>query len=132
MESIQSPQVIYAEWLTAHLPHPLDNVFFVNSGSEAIEGAMKLAKRVTGRHEIIACKNAYHGGTQGALSILGDEKTRQGYLPLIPGIRHIQFNEEEELETITDRTAAVVVEPIQAEAGIIEPKDDYLRKLRER
>jgi acetylornithine/succinyldiaminopimelate/putrescine aminotransferase len=107
-------------------------VFFVNSGSEAIEGAMKLAKRYTGRREIVAFKNAYHGGTQGALSIHGDQQFRQGYLPLLPGIKHIEFNGVSDLEIISEKTAAVIVEPIQAEAGIIEPQDGFLEKLRKR
>lgn len=131
-EFIQSPQVRYAEWLTGHLPGPLDNVYFVNSGSEAVEGAMKLARRYTGRHEIVAFNRAYHGGTQGALSILGDQKFRQGYLPLVPGIRHIDYNNPAHLEWISERTAAVVVETIQAEAGIIEPENGFLQKLRRR
>lgn len=131
-EFVQSPQVVYAEWLAAHLPESLDNVFFVNSGSEAIEGAMKLAKRSTGRREFLAFEKAYHGGTQGAMSILGDAKARSGYLPLLPGIKHIRFNSEEDLEMIHDGLAAVIVEPIQAEAGIIEPDTDYLARVRQR
>ncbi|MBN1131827.1 MAG: aspartate aminotransferase family protein [Bacteroidales bacterium] len=131
-EIIQSPQVRYSEWLAENLPSALDNVFFVNSGSEAMEGAMKLAKRVTGRHEIIAFQNAYHGSTQGALSIFGDPSFRQGFLPLLPGIRHIRFNNVSDLDTISGRTAGVVVEPIQAEAGIIEPEEGFLEKLRKK
>ena len=131
-EYIQSPQVQYADWLTDHLPKGLDQVFFVNSGSEAIEGAMKLAKRVTGRHTIAAFRNAYHGGTQGALSILGDPTYHSGFLPLLPGIRHIRYNREEDLERIDRDTAAVFVEPIQAEAGIIEPENGFLKKLKKR
>ncbi len=96
-EFVQSPQVRYAQWLTQKLPPELDNVFFVNSGSEAIEGAMKLAKRATGLRGFRAFENAYHGGTHGALSILGDEKARSGYLPLLPGIKHLRFNREEDL-----------------------------------
>ncbi|MEA3463120.1 MAG: aminotransferase class III-fold pyridoxal phosphate-dependent enzyme, partial [Bacteroidota bacterium] len=129
-EFVQSPQVAYAEWLVKHLPGSLDNVYFVNSGSEAIEGAMKLAKRITGRGEIFAYKKAYHGSTQGAMSILGDAKARSGYLPLLPGIKHIRFNKEEDLSLIHEGVAAVIVEPIQAEAGIIEPAGDYLAKVR--
>ena len=129
-EFVQSPQVAYAEWLTGRLPGSLDNVYFVNSGSEAIDGAMKLAKRSTGRGDFFACEKAYHGGTHGALSILGDAKARSGYLPLLPGIKHIRFNCEEDLSLIHKGLAAVFVEPIQAEAGIIEPAKDYLAKLR--
>ncbi len=129
-EFVQSPQVEYANFLVEQLPDKLDNVYFVNSGSEAIEGAMKLAKRATGRPEIIAFKNAYHGSTHGALSILGSDIFKSGFLPLLPGISHIEFNCEADLNQITKLTAAVVVEPIQAEAGIIEPQNDFLKKLR--
>ena len=131
-EFVQSPQVQYARWLTKRLPSTLDNVYFVNSGSEAIDGAMKLAKRVTGREGFRAFRNAYHGGTHGAMSILGDEKARSGYLPLLPGIKHLRFNCEKDLGLIDAGVAGVVVEPIQAEAGIIEPGDDFLVKVRER
>ncbi|MBE9517128.1 MAG: aspartate aminotransferase family protein [Bacteroidetes bacterium] len=129
-EFVQSPQVAYAKWLTERLPGSLDNVYFVNSGSEAIDGAMKLAKRSTGRGDFFAFEKAYHGGTHGALSILGDAKARSGYLPLLPGIKHIRFNCEEDLSLIHKGLAAVIVEPIQAEAGIIEPAGDYLTKVR--
>lgn len=131
-EFVQTPQVAYAKWLTEHLPETLDNVFFVNSGSEAIDGAMKLAKRATGKGEFLAYKNAYHGGTQGAMSIMGDAAARSGYLPLLPGIKHIQFNSEEDLDLIHKGLAAVIVEPIQAEAGILEPERDYLIRVREK
>ena len=131
-EFVKSPQVSYASWLVDRLPSALDNVFFVNSGSEAIDGAMKLAKRYTGRGQFVAFKNAYHGGTHGALSILGDEKARSGYLPLLPGIQHIRFNQETDLNLIDENVAAVIVEPIQAEAGIIEPRKDFLTRIRER
>lgn len=129
-EFVQSPQVQYARWIVKHLPGLLDNVYFVNSGSEAIDGAMKLAKRFTGRGEFRAFKNAYHGSTHGAMSILGDETARSGYLPLLPGIKHLRFNVLEDLELIDERVAAVVVEPIQAEAGIIEPAEGFLLQLR--
>ena len=128
-EFVQSPQVKYAEWIAQRLPDPLDVVYYVNSGSEAIEGAMKLAKRVTGRSEIVAFNKAYHGSTHGALSIIGDPRFQMGYLPLLPGITHVEFNDEQSLEKITDSVAAVVAEPVQAEAGIIEPAHDFLRKL---
>ncbi|TFH26556.1 MAG: aspartate aminotransferase family protein [Bacteroidia bacterium] len=131
-EFIQSPQVEYAEWLAGRLPVGLDNVFFVNSGSEAIDGAMKLAKRTTGRGNFIAFEKAYHGSTHGAMSILGDMKARSGYLPLLPGIKHIRFNFEEDLQMINKDLAAVILEPIQAEAGIIEPEGDFLSKVSER
>jgi len=131
-EFVQSPQVEYAEWLADKLPQGLDNVFFVNSGSEAIDGAMKLAKRSTGRGNFVAFHKAYHGGTHGALSILGDSKARSGYLPLLPGIKHIRFNSVEDLELINEEVAAVIIEPIQAEAGIIEPEEAYLTLVRDR
>jgi acetylornithine/succinyldiaminopimelate/putrescine aminotransferase len=131
-EFVQAPQVAYAKWLTERLPGSLDNVYFVNSGSEAIDGAMKLAKRSTGRGDFFAYENAYHGGTHGALSILGDAKARSGYLPLLPGIKHIRFNREEDLSLIHKGVAAVIIEPIQAEAGIIEPAKDYLSQVRRR
>jgi acetylornithine/N-succinyldiaminopimelate aminotransferase len=131
-EFVQSPQVRYAGWITGHLPGSLDNVYFVNSGSEAIDGAMKLAKRYTGRPEFRAFRHAYHGSTQGATSVLGDDVARSGFLPLLPGIKHLRFNNPEDLGLIDNRTAAVLVEPIQAEAGIIEPEGDFLKQLRKR
>ena len=131
-EFVQSPQVQYARWISDHLPPSLDNVYFVNSGSEAVDGAMKLAKRHTGRPEFRAFQNAYHGCTYGATSILGDASGRSGFLPLLPGIKHLRFNCAEDLDLVDGHTAAVIVEPIQAEAGIIEPENDYLKKLRKR
>ncbi len=128
---VESPQVRYAAWLAGRLPVSLDNVYFVNSGSEAIDGAMKLAKRHTGRREFIAFEKAYHGGTHGAMSILGDTGIRSGYLPLLPGVKHIRYNYAEDLRLINGDVAAVVIEPIQAEAGIIEPEGDFLIKVRE-
>ena len=129
---IQSPQVKLAGLMAEHLPEQLNSVFFVNSGSEAIEGALKLAKRITGRTEIISFKNAYHGSTHGALSVLGNEEMKYAYRPLLPDVRFVRFNEKEDLNQITEKTACVIVEPIQAEAGIILPKDDYLKALRMR
>ena len=131
-EFVQSPQVQYATWLAERLPALLDNVYFVNSGSEAIDGAMKLAKRYKGRGEFRAFENAYHGGTHGAMSILGDETVRSGFLPLLPGIKHLRFNCEEDLGLIDESVAGVIVEPIQAEAGIIEPAGEFLKRVRER
>ncbi|MBE0647669.1 MAG: aspartate aminotransferase family protein [Bacteroidales bacterium] len=131
-EFIQSPQVKLAKRLTDLLPPSLDSVYFVNSGSEAIEGAMKLAKRYTGRQEIIAFKDAYHGSTQGALSILGNEMMKSAFRPLIPDIRHLKFNHFDDLDKITEKTACVVAETIQAEAGLILPEANFLQRLRER
>jgi acetylornithine/succinyldiaminopimelate/putrescine aminotransferase len=131
-EFIQSPQVQYAIYLTSLLPAKLNNVYFVNSGSEAIEGAMKLAKRYTGRTEIIAFKNAYHGSSQGALSILGNEVMKQSFRPLLPDIRLLKFNDETDLKNITTNAACVVMELIQSEAGIILPQDNFILKVAKR
>jgi acetylornithine/succinyldiaminopimelate/putrescine aminotransferase len=131
-EFVQPVQVELAELLVDNLADNLNSVYYVNSGSEAIEGAMKLAKRYTGRSEIIAFKNAYHGSTQGALSLLGDESFKRNYRPLLPDVRHLRFNNQNDLQQITKNTAAVVLEPIQSEAGICIPDDDYLKNLRKR
>ncbi len=130
-EYIQSPQVELAHKLAQHLPANLEAVYFVNSGSEAVEGALKLAKRTTGRSEVVAFKNAYHGGTAGALSLLGNEKLKNAFRPLIPDIRFLEFNNAGMLNMISEKTACVVVECIQAEAGIILPEDGFLKTLRE-
>ncbi len=131
-EFVQPVQIELAELLIENLADKLNAVYYVNSGSEAIEGAMKLAKRYTGRSEIIAFKNAYHGSTHGALSLLGDETFKRNYRPLLPDIRQLRFNNQSDLLQITKKTAAVVLEPIQSEAGICIPDDDYLKKLRDR
>lgn len=131
-EFVQSPQVQYARLLTEHLPSTLNSVYFTNSGAEAVEGAMKLAKRATGRTEIIAFQNSYHGSTQGALSIIGDEYWRNAYRPLLPDVQHLAYNSLEELERISERTACVIVETIQAEAGIKAPQNDWLKAVQDR
>lgn len=131
-EFVLSPQVQLAQALVSCLPPQLDNVYLVNSGAEAAEGAMKLAKRYTGRPEIVACRKAYHGSTQGAASLMSPADFTMGYQPLLPGIRHIEFNCETCLERITERTAAVIAEPVQAEWGVRKPWNDYLKKLRRR
>jgi len=128
-EFIQSPQVKLAGAIANTLPQQLDNVFFVNSGSEAIEGAMKLAKRYTGKSRIIACKNAYHGATHGALSLSSEEKFKQAFMPLVPGIDHIGFGEEKDLDVIDSSTAAVIIEPVQGEGGIRLASAEYFQKL---
>lgn len=128
-EVVQAPQVRLAQAMTTTLPPPLDNVYFVNSGSEAVEGAMKLAKRYNGRHEIVSFVNAYHGSTQGALSLIGREEMKRNFRPLLPGIRQLRFGNEEDLEQISEQTSAVIVEPVQAEAGIRIPPSGYLKKL---
>ena len=117
-EVIQSPQVLYAALLTEHLPEPLNSVYFVNSGSEANEAAMKLAKRITGRPGMVCFRNAYHGSTHGALSMMGNETYRSAFRPLLPGVTALRFNNVEDLQYIDEKTACVLVEPIQAEAGI--------------
>jgi acetylornithine/succinyldiaminopimelate/putrescine aminotransferase len=131
-EMIQSPQVKLAEALCNALPVRLNAVYYVNSGSEAIEGAMKLAKRYTGRHEVISFLDAYHGGTHGALSIMGNEVLKGAFRPLIPGTRLLKFNDLDGLALVTERTACVVVESIQAEAGVILPEKGFLEALRKR
>lgn len=131
-EMIQEPQVKLAGLLTQNLPENLNSVYYVNSGSEAIEGALKLAKRYTGRTGIVAFKNAYHGGTHGALSILGNESLKAAFRPLLPDVTHIEFNNIKDLNRITEKTACVVAETIQAEAGIILPEEGFLAALRER
>jgi acetylornithine/N-succinyldiaminopimelate aminotransferase len=129
-EYIQAPQVQLARLLAENLPGRLSCTYFVNSGSEAIEGAMKMSKRYTGRPEIIAFKNAYHGSTQGALSILGDESFRNSFRPLLPGITLLQFNDFDDLQRITEHVACVIIEPIQGEAGIRLPAEGFLDAVR--
>ncbi len=131
-EFIQQPQIELAKLLTAQLPENLETVYLTNSGTEATEGAMKLAKRFTGRSEIIAAKNAYHGNTQGAMSVCGVEEQNRAFRPLIPGIRFIEFNNELDLEQITKHTAGVILETIQGGAGFVEPTNDYLQKVQKR
>ena len=131
-EYIQGPQVKLSKLLTELLPPALNSVYFVNSGSEAIEGAMKLAKRFTGRTELVSFKNAYHGSTQGSLSMMGNEAFKNAFRPLLPDTRQLEFNQPVDLEQITERTAGVFVEPIQGEAGAVVPKDNFLKKLRHR
>lgn len=131
-ELVQSPQVKLAEMLSAQLPETLRSVFFVNSGSEAIEGAMKLAKRVTGRKKIMAMRNAYHGSSHGALSLMSDEAYKNAFAPLLPEIYHCDYNAIEYLTAITSDFAAVVIEPIQGEAGYLTPDLEYLHALRDK
>ena len=131
-ELIQSPQVQYATALAANLPEALNTVYFTNSGTEATEGAMKLAKRVTGRTEILSFRKSYHGSTQGALSIIGDEYWRNAFRPLLPGIRQADYNSAAALDSIGANTACVIAETIQAERGVWPPDGDWLRALRQR
>lgn len=131
-EIVQTPQVQLAALLATQLPAQLDTVYFVNSGSEATEGSLKLAKRHTGRSNIISCAKAYHGSSHGALSVMGDEYFKQAYRPLLPGIGFIRFNNFDDLKKIDHATAAVIIEPVQGEAGIVIPQDGYLQALRQR
>ncbi|MES2386881.1 MAG: aminotransferase class III-fold pyridoxal phosphate-dependent enzyme [Bacteroidota bacterium] len=129
-EMVQGAQVQLAQALAATLPLGLESVYLVNSGSEAAEGAMKLAKRFTGRSEIITCTDAYHGSTQGALSAGGNEGLKQAYRPLIPGFRHIGFGNTDDLQYINNQTAAVLIETVQGEAGVRVADDAYFTALR--
>jgi len=131
-EYVQTPQVRFAEKLVAVLPDNLQSVYFTNSGAEAVEGALKLAKRFTGRRQVVACHNSYHGSTHGALSVMGNEEFKQAYRPLLPGINFIHFNNPEDLNLITEETACVIIETIQGEAGIRVPDHDYMQALRAR
>jgi acetylornithine/succinyldiaminopimelate/putrescine aminotransferase len=131
-EFIQSPQVQYARLLTQHLPGTLDSVYFTSSGAEAVEGAMKLAKRITGRTGIIAFHHSYHGSTQGALSIMGSEYWRNAFRPLLPGVEHLTYNDDGALSFITHQIACVIMETVQAEAGIIPPKKNWIQSVEKR
>jgi len=131
-EMIQSPQVKYATRLAAILPENLGSIYFVNSGSEAIEGALKLAKRYTGRSKIIYFTNAYHGSTHAAMSVQGSETYKNAFRPLLPDTVQIDFNDFKSLGNIDDHTACVIVEPIQAEAGVILPEKGFLEMIREK
>ena len=131
-EYVQSPQVRFAEKLVSILPADLNSVYFVNSGTEAVEGALKLAKRYTNRSGIISCYNSYHGSTQGALSVMGNEEYKQAYRPLLPGVNFIRFNHIDDLKLITEDTACVIIETLQGEAGIRVPDKNYIQALRKR
>lgn len=134
-ELVERPQVTYAAKLAALLPEPLDSVYFVNSGAEAVEGALKLAKRFTGRTELVAMRRAYHGSTHGAMSMMGTpegEEWKAAFRPLLPDVRAIEFNDFGALEAITERTACVLAEPVQGEAGVRPPASGYLDALRRR
>ncbi len=131
-EYVQTPQVRFAEKLVSVMPDNLQSVYFVNSGAEAVEGALKLAKRYTGRTQIVACRNSYHGSTHGALSVMGNEDFKQAYRPLLPGVNFIEFNSTVDLGQITHQTACVIIETIQGEAGIRVPDLAYMQALRRR
>ena len=131
-ELVENPQVHYATLLSKYLPENLNAVFYTASGSEATEGAMKLAKRYTGRREIVSFKNSYHGSTQGALSVMGSEYWQQAFRPLLPGVTQINYNKISDLEVITNQTACVIAETIQAEAGVNIPDQNWISALRKK
>ncbi|WP_438965792.1 aspartate aminotransferase family protein [Flavobacterium sp.] len=131
-EYAQSPATDLCKLLAENLPYPLTKTYLVNSGTEAIEGALKLARRVTGRSQLISCHNAYHGNTMGSMSVMGFEERKQVFRPLIPDVDFITFNNETDLEKITTKTAGILLETIQGGAGFIQPQNDFLKKVRER
>jgi acetylornithine/succinyldiaminopimelate/putrescine aminotransferase len=131
-EYVQAPQVAFAQALVNTLPPSLNTVYFTNSGAEAVEGAMKLAKRYTGRFEIIAARNAYHGSTQGALSLQSQETYKRAFRPLLPFVNYINIESQSDLEKITSKTAAVIIEPIRAECGVQIPGQEWMKQLRKR
>ncbi|MBG6111079.1 acetylornithine/succinyldiaminopimelate/putrescine aminotransferase [Flavobacterium sp. CG_9.10] len=131
-EYSQSPAVQYCKLLASLLPKPLDKTYLVNSGTEAIEGALKLARRTTGRSQLISCHNAYHGNTMGSMSVMGFEERKQIFRPLIPDVDFITFNNVEDLQKITTKTAGIILETIQGGAGFIQPHNDFLKKVRQR
>lgn len=134
-ELVETPQVRYAKLLAEHLPADIDSIYFLNSGAEAVEGALKLAKRFTGRTELVSMRRAYHGSTHGAMSMMGQpegEEWKQAFRPLLPDTKAIEFNNFDDLRQITERTACVLTEPIQGEAGVRPPKAGYLEALRKR
>jgi acetylornithine/succinyldiaminopimelate/putrescine aminotransferase len=131
-ELVQTPQVAFAKLITEQLPETLDCVYFTNSGAEAVEAALKLARRTTGRTDIVACNNSYHGHTLGALSVMGSEYWRNAYRPLMPGVWHLDYSSQELLDAIGSDTACVLIEMVQSEAGIIEPDQVWLQQLRQK
>lgn len=131
-EFIESPQVQYAALLAKHLPENLDCVYFTSSGAEATEGALKLAKRVTGKTKILACNKAYHGSTQGALSVMGDEYWRNAFRPLLPEVYHFDYNDDVLVDAIDNTVACVIVEPVQAESGVTPGRKEWLAAIRKK
>lgn len=131
-EFVETPQVQYAKLLTENLPSTLNSVYFTSSGAEATEGAMKLAKRVTGRSKIIAFNKSYHGSTQGALSVIGDEYWRNAYRPLLPDVWHVDYNTQEAIDAIDHNTACVIAETVQAERGVVVPEKAWIKALRKK
>ena len=131
-EYSQSPAVEYCKLLANHLPYPLKKTYLVNSGTEATEGALKLARRITGRSQLISCHNAYHGNTMGSLSVMGFEERKQVFRPLVPDVDFITFNNEDDIQKITTKTAGIILETIQGGAGFIQPFNGFLKKVRAR
>ena len=131
-EYSQSPAVAYCKLLAENLPFPLEKTYLVNSGTEATEGALKLARRVTGRSQLISCHNAYHGNTMGSMSVMGFEERKRIFRPLVPDVDFITFNNEADLQKITTKTAGIILETIQGGAGFIQPQNDFLKKVRAR
>lgn len=131
-EHIHTPQVEFAQLLSEQLDNGLDSVYYLNSGTEAVEGGMKLARKHTGRYKIVACSNAYHGSTMGSESLRSDDSFTRSFLPGVPGVYHIDFNNENQLDAIDEDTACIILEPVQAESGVNPPKNDYLKKVRKR
>jgi acetylornithine/succinyldiaminopimelate/putrescine aminotransferase len=131
-EFIEQPQTAYAKLLTDNLPQTLNCVYFTNSGAEAVEGAMKLAKRITNKSKIICFNKSYHGSTQGALSLMGDEYWRNAFRPLLPDIHHYEYSSIEAIEAIDKNTACVILEPLQAEAGVVKPNENWLKLIRQK
>jgi acetylornithine/N-succinyldiaminopimelate aminotransferase len=131
-EYAQHPATEYCKLLVHHLPPELNKVYLVNSGTEATEGALKLARRVTGRSQLISCHNAYHGNTMGSMSVMGFEERKQIFRPLVPDVEFITFNNEADIAKITTRTAGIILESIQGGAGFIQPENDFLLKVKQR
>ncbi len=131
-EYSQNPAVEYCKLLATHLPKPLEKTYLVNSGTEACEGALKLARRTTGRSQLISCNNAYHGNTMGSMSVMGFEERKQIFRPLVPDVDFITFNNEDDIQKITTRTAGIILESIQGGAGFIQPENGFLKKVRDR
>lgn len=131
-EFIETPQIAYAKLLTDNLPSSLNSVYFTNSGAEATEGAMKLAKRATGRSKIIAFNKSYHGSTQGALSLMGDEYYKNAFRPLLPDVHHFDYHSKEVIDSIDDQTACIILETVQAESGVTKPPLDWLQSIRKK
>lgn len=131
-EHIHTPQVDFAKLLSEQLDNGLDSIYYLNSGSEAVEGALKMARKYTGRYKIQACSNAYHGSTMGSESLRSDDHFTRSFMPGIPGVFHIDFNNEAQIDQIDEETACIILEPVQAEAGVIPPRLDFLQKVKAR